>query len=94
MDIGQVSAGTVVRYATRAFEIGLSDGFERHRPRSSDGAMLAVMESGDRWPGAFQRRMRSVYLAGFHVAKMIRAQASRRFRQSKPVSRPRRSRRA
>jgi hypothetical protein len=36
--------------------------------------MLELMEAGDRWPGVFQRRMRAVYLAGFHLAKAIRGQ--------------------
>jgi hypothetical protein len=61
-------------YATRAVEIGLNDGFHRHRPRSSDSTMLALMEAGDRWPGVFQGRMRAVYLAGFHLARAMRAQ--------------------
>jgi hypothetical protein len=33
--------------------------------------MLALMEAGDRWPGIFQRRMRAVYLAGFHLARAM-----------------------
>jgi hypothetical protein len=90
MDIGRASARAVVRYAKRAFEMGLSDGFDRRRPRSSDGAMVALMASGDRWPGTFQRRLRAVYLAGFHIAKMIPAKAEPRPRQRKsPASRPR-----
>jgi hypothetical protein len=60
-------------YATRALEIGFDDGIRRHRPRSSDST-LALMEAGDRWPWIFQRRMRAVYLAGFHLARAMRAQ--------------------
>jgi hypothetical protein len=33
--------------------------------------MLALMEAGDRWPGVFQRRLRAVYLAGFHLARAM-----------------------
>jgi hypothetical protein len=65
LDIGQASAGVIVGYATKAFEAGLCDGFDRRRPRSKDGTLLALMAEGDRWPGAFQRSMRAVYLAGF-----------------------------
>jgi hypothetical protein len=36
--------------------------------------MLGVMEAGDRWPGVFQRRMRAVYLAGFHLAQAMQTQ--------------------
>jgi hypothetical protein len=39
--------------------------------------MLALMEAGDRWLGVFQRRMRAVYLAGFHLARAM---------QTEPVS--------
>jgi hypothetical protein len=74
VDIGQASAKALLDYATRALEIGLGDSRQRHRPRSSDGMMLSLMEAGDRWPGVFQRRMRAVYLAGFHLASETRAQ--------------------
>jgi hypothetical protein len=42
--------------------------------------MLALMAAGDRWPGVFQRRMRAVYLASFHLAKAIRTQPASEFR--------------
>lgn len=61
-------------YAARAFELGLGDGSQRRRPRSSDSAMLALMAGGDRWPGVFQQSMRAVYLAGFRLAMALRAQ--------------------
>jgi hypothetical protein len=73
VDVGQASAKALLGYATRAFEIGLGDGPQRHRPRSSDSTMLALMAAGDRWPGIFQRRMRSVHLAGFHLARAMQA---------------------
>ena len=41
--------------------------------------MLALMAAGDRWPGVFQRRMRAVYLAGFHLARATRAQSASEF---------------
>jgi hypothetical protein len=66
-------------YATRAFEIGLGDGARRRRPRSSDSAMLALMEAGDRWPGVFQRRMRAVYLAGFQLARAMQTPPASEF---------------
>jgi hypothetical protein len=75
LDIGKASAGAIVGYATKAFETGLSDGFDRRRPRSRDGTLLALMAEGDRWPGDFQRSMRAVYLAGFRLARAIQAQA-------------------
>ena len=78
-DKGQVSAKALLGYATRAVEIGLNDGFHRHRPRSSDSTMLALMKAGDRWPGVFQRRMRAVYLAGFHLARTMQAQPAGEF---------------
>jgi hypothetical protein len=71
VDIGQATAKALLDYATRAFDIGLRDGIQRYRPRSSDSTMLALMEAGDRWPGIFQRRMRAVYLAGFHLARAM-----------------------
>jgi len=77
VNVGQASAKALLGYATRAFEIGLRDGARRRRPRSSDSTMLALMEAGDRWPGIFQRRMRAVYLAGFHLARAM---------QTRPVS--------
>jgi hypothetical protein len=73
VDIEQASAKALLDYATRALEIGFDDGIRRHRPRSSDSTMLALLEAGDRWPGIFQRRMRAVYLAGFHLARAMRA---------------------
>jgi hypothetical protein len=79
-DIAQASANALLSYAARAFEIGLSDGVQRVRPRSSDGLMLALMVAGDRWPGVFQHSMRSVYLAGFRLAKVVRVQPVSEFR--------------
>lgn len=78
-DIGQASEKALLGYATRAFEIGLGDGIQRHRPRSSDSTMLALMEAGDRWPGVFQSRMRAVYLAGFHLARAMQARPASEF---------------
>lgn len=78
-DIAEASANALLGYATKAFEIGLDDGVQRRRPRSGDGAMLALMDAGDRWPAIFQREMRSVYLAGFRLAKTIRAQPASNF---------------
>jgi hypothetical protein len=87
-DKGQTSAEALLGYATRAVEIGLNDGFHRHRPRSSDSTMLALMAAGDRWPGVFQRRMRAVYLAGFHLARAMQAQPVSEFQavqDGKPI---------
>jgi hypothetical protein len=78
-DKGQVLAKALLGYATRAVEIGLNDGSHRPRPRSSDSTMLALMAAGDRWPGIFQRRMRAVYLAGFHLARAMQAQPVNEF---------------
>jgi hypothetical protein len=75
-------------YATRALEIGLNDGFHRHRPRSTDSMMLALMQAGDRWPGIFQRRMRAVYLAGFHLAKAMQAQPVSEFQAAQDDGKP------
>jgi hypothetical protein len=88
LDIGQASAKALLGYATRAFEIGLGDGFQRHRPRSSDSTMLALMEAGDRWPGIFQRRMRAVYLAGFHLAKAMQARPVSEFQAAQDNGKP------
>jgi hypothetical protein len=88
VDIGQASAKALLGYATRAFEIGLGDGIQRHRPRSSDSTMLALMEAGDRWPGVFQRRMRAVYLAGFHLAKALQARPASEFQATQDNGKP------
>jgi hypothetical protein len=87
-DIGQASAKALLGYATRVFEIGLDDGARRRRPRSSDSAMLAVMGAGDRWPGVFQRRMRAVYLAGFHLAKALQARPASEFQATQDNGKP------
>jgi hypothetical protein len=79
VDIRTASASVVLGFATRAFKMGLHDSAERRRPRSSDSAMLSLMGAGDRWPGVFQRGMRAVYLAGFHLAKAIREQPPSEF---------------
>jgi hypothetical protein len=73
LDIGETFTGAMCGLAALAFELGLRDGSQRRRPRSSDSAMLALMEAGDRWPGVFQNSMRAVYLAGFRLAKAIRS---------------------
>jgi len=73
LDIGETFTGAMCGLAVLAFELGLRDGSQRRRPRSSDGTMLALMEAGDRWPGVFQNSMRAVYLAGFRLAKAIRS---------------------
>jgi hypothetical protein len=88
VDIGQTSAKSLLDYATRAFEMGLNDGFHRHRPRSSDSTMLALMEAGDRWPGVFQRRMRAIYLAGFHLARAMQAQPVSEFQAAQENGKP------
>jgi hypothetical protein len=88
VDIGQTSAKALLDYATRAFEIGLGDGARRRRPRSSDSTMLALMEAGDRWPGIFQQRMRSVYLAGFHLARAMQTQPVSEFQAAQDNSKP------
>jgi hypothetical protein len=75
-------------YATRAFEIGLGDGARRRRPRSSDSTMLALMKAGDRWPGVFQRRMRAVYLDGFHLARAMQAQPASEFQAVQDNGKP------
>jgi hypothetical protein len=75
-------------YATRALEIGLNDCFQRHRPRSSDSTMLALMEAGDRWPGIFQRRMRAIYLAGFHLARAMQPQPASEFQAAQDNGKP------
>jgi hypothetical protein len=87
-DIGQASAKALLGYATRALEIGLGDGIQRHRPRSSDSTMLALMEAGDRWPGVFQRRMRAIYLAGFHLARAMEAQPASEFEAAQDNGKP------
>jgi hypothetical protein len=87
-DKGQVSAEALLGYATRAVEIGLNDGFHRHRPRSRDSMMLALMEAGDRWPGVFQRRVRAVYLAGFHLARAMQAQPVGEFQAAQDNDKP------
>jgi hypothetical protein len=73
LDIDEASARAMCGLAVLAFELGLRDGSQRRRPRSSDSAMLALMEAGDRWPGVFQNSMRAVYLAGFRLAQAIRS---------------------
>jgi hypothetical protein len=78
--IGEASKRAICAYAARAFELGLADGSHRRRPRSSDGAMLALMAEGDRWPSVFQHTMRAVYLAGFRLARVIRDQPDGEFR--------------
>jgi hypothetical protein len=88
VDVGQASAKALLGYATRAFEIGLDDGPRRRRPRSSDSAMLALMEAGDRWPGVFQRRMRAVYLAGFHLAGAMQARPASEFQAAQDNGNP------
>jgi hypothetical protein len=88
VDVGQASAKALLGYATRAFEIGLGDGIQRHRPRSSDSTMLALMEAGDRWPGIFQRRMRAVYLAGFHLARAMQGQPVSEFQAIQDKGKP------
>jgi len=50
--------------------------------------MLALMAAGDRWPGIFQRRMRAVYLAGFHLARAMRAQPVSEFQAAKDNGKP------
>lgn len=87
-DKGQASAKALLGYATRAVEIGLNDGFHRHRPRSSDSTMLALMEAGDRWPGIFQRRVRAVYLAGFHLARAMQARPANEFQAAQDNRKP------
>jgi len=87
-DIGQAPAKALLGYATRAFEIGLGDGARRRRPRSSDSTMLAVMEAGDRWPGVFQRRMRAVYLAGFHLARAMQTRPASEFQAVQDNGKP------
>jgi hypothetical protein len=88
VDIGKSSAKALLAYATRAFEIGLGDGIQRHRPRSSDSTMLALMEAGDRWPGVFQGRMRAVYLAGFHLARAMQTQPTSEFQAAQDNGKP------
>ena len=88
VDVRRSSAKALLGYATRAFEIGLGDGTRRRRPRSSDGTMLAFMEAGDRWPGIFQRRMRAVYLAGFHLARAMQAQPVSEFQAAQDNGKP------
>jgi hypothetical protein len=50
--------------------------------------MLALMAAGDRWPGIFQRRIRAVYLAGFHLAKAMQAQPVSEFRVAQDNGKP------
>jgi hypothetical protein len=50
--------------------------------------MLALMEAGDRWPGIFQRRMRAVYLAGFHLARAMQAQPVSEFQAAQDNGNP------
>jgi hypothetical protein len=88
VDVSQASAKALLGYATRAVEIGLNDGFHRHRPRSSDSTMLALMEAVDRWPGEFQRRMRAVYLAGFHLARAMQARPASEFQVAEDNGNP------
>jgi hypothetical protein len=88
VDIGQASAKALLGYATRAFETGLDDGIQRHRPRSSDSTMLVLMEAGDRWPSVFQRHMRAVYLAGFHLARAMQAQPVSEFQAAEDNGEP------
>jgi hypothetical protein len=88
VDIGQASAKALLGYATRAFETGLDDGIQRHRPRSSDSTMLVLMEAGDRWPSVFQRRIRAVYLAGFHLARAMQAQPASEFQVGQDNRKP------
>jgi hypothetical protein len=88
VDIGQASAKALLDYATRALEIGSGDGFRRHRPRSSDSMMLSLMKAGDRWPGVFQRRVRAVYLAGFHLARTMRERPASEFQAAQDDGKP------
>jgi hypothetical protein len=74
MDMGRASAKALFAYAARAFETGIGDAFQRRRPRSSDSTMLSLTRASDRLPGVFQRRIRTVYLVGFHLAKTMQAQ--------------------
>lgn len=69
----EASVAALSARAATAFEAGLCDGFQRRRPRSTDSVMMSVMEIGDRWHEVFQRRMRAIYLAGYHIAKARRA---------------------
>jgi hypothetical protein len=50
--------------------------------------MLSLMDAGDRWPGVFQRRMRAVYLAGFHLARAMRAQPASELRAAQENGKP------
>jgi hypothetical protein len=50
--------------------------------------MLALMRAGDRWPGIFQRRMRAVYLAGFHLAGAIQARPASEFQAAQENGKP------
>jgi hypothetical protein len=81
VDLSQASAKALLGYATRAVEIGLNDG-------SSDSTMLALMEAVDRWPGEFQRRMRAVYLAGFHLARAMQARPASEFQVAEDNGNP------
>jgi hypothetical protein len=50
--------------------------------------MLVLMETGDRWPGVFQRRMRAVYLAGFHLARAMQARPASEFQAAQDSGKP------
>jgi hypothetical protein len=50
--------------------------------------MLSLMEPGDRWPGVFQRRMRAVYLAAFHLAGAMQARPASEFQAVQDNGKP------